>query len=460
MRRLLATLVLLVSGAAAAAPGGGGGVGGGSGKIAPKLVVQEQVLPNGLRVLVHEDHTAPVVAVQVWYHVGSKNEVPGKRGLAHLFEHLMFKGTANTAPEEFSARLDAVGGGDNAFTSEDVTAYHELVPREYLDLALWLEADRMRGLKLSEETIRTEREVVKEEVRLRLENDPFGRTFEAFLALAWTKHPYAWTPAGTLDDLDAITLADAQAFYDRWYQPSNAVVVIVGDVKAKDAFASARKHFAKVPAGKRPAAEIPAEPPQEALRAETLRFDTQLPVVIGGYKVPALAHEDTPALEVLGRILSDGQASRLHRSLVRDQELAVFAGGGADGSEDPGLFLVFAAFLPGVEPGRVKDALLREVERVAAGGVAAAELAKAKNQLTAGYVFGLDRVEGKAFALGNAELLEGGWERFLEGAARYDAVTAEDVQTAAKKYLVRERLTLVTLLPPEADAPPSRKEAP
>lgn len=411
----------------------------------------EETLPNGLRVLVMEDHSAPVVSVQVWYHVGSKNEVPGLRGLAHLFEHLMFKGTRHVAPEEFSARIDAVGGADNAFTSEDVTGYHEVLPASRLDLALWMEADRMRGLKLTEATIATEREVVKEEKRLRMDNDPMGRMFEQFLALAWTKHPYAWTPAGTLEDLDRVTLADAQAFYDRWYQPSNAVLVIVGDVEASDALASARTHFAHVPAGTHPVANTPAEPPQTALREKSLVVPAELPVLLGGYKIPARAHADTEALEVLGRILSDGQASRLHRALVRDQKLALYAGGGVEGSEDPGLFLLYAAFLPEVEPARVKDALLAEVERIAASGVDAAELAKAKSQLTAGHVFGLDTVEGKADALGEAELLEGGWETFLDGATRYESVTAADVQRVARTYLVRERLTLVTLTPPEAE---------
>ena len=408
----------------------------------------EETLPNGLRVLVLEDHTAPVVSVQVWYHVGSKNEVPGLRGLAHLFEHLMFKGTQRVAPEEYSARIDAIGGEDNAFTTEDVTAYHVVLPSLHLELALWLEADRMRGLKLSDATIGTEREVVKEEKRLRLENDPMGRTFEQFLALAWTKHPYAWTPAGTLEDLDRVTLADAQAFYDRWYQPSNAVLVIVGDVKTDGALALVRKNFSAVKAGKPPVAEIPAEPAQTAIRERTISLQTELPMIIGGYKIPPRAHADTDALEVLGRILSDGQTSRLYRALVRDADLAIYAGGGVQGNEDPGLFLVYAAFSPeGIDPKPVKAALLGEIGKVAQSGVTAKELARAKSQLTAGYVFGLDTVEGKADALGDAELLEGGWETFVDGATRYDKVTAADVQRVAKTYLVSERLTLVTLLP-------------
>ena len=407
-------------------------------------------LENGLRVIVMEDHSAPLVAVQVWYHVGSKNEVVGKRGLAHMFEHLMFKGTARTAPEEFTRRIDEVGGEDNAFTSEDVTVYHERMPAEHLELALWLEADRMRGLKVTEAALATEREVVKEEKRLRLENDPIGRTLEAFRALAWTKHPYAWTPAGTIEDLDSLTVADAKAFYDRWYQPNNAVLVICGDVDTKEAMSKVKKYFGPVPAGPAPARDIAPEPVQTELRAKTLTLPTQLPVLVGGYKIPARAHADTPALEVLSVILSAGQSSRLYAELVQDRGLAVFAGGGTDASEDPGLFMVYAAFLPDVSPKKLEAALLEQIDAVAAKGVDAREMQKAKNQLTAGYVFSLDTADGKADALGDAELLEGSYERFLEGAARYEKVTAEDVQRVAKTWLTRSTLTLVTLMPEDS----------
>jgi zinc protease len=280
-----------------------------------------------------------------------------------------------------------------------------------------------------------------------------GKTLEQFLALAWTKHPYAWTPAGTLADLDSITLAEAQAFYDRWYQPNNAVLVISGDVETERAMALVRKHFARVKAGVKPVATIEPEPPQTALRETTVRFDTELPVIIGGYKIPEQAHADTAALEVLGQILSAGQTSRLYRTLVRDAKIAVFAGGGTEGNEDPGLFLIYAGFLPtgpADDGAIVRKALLDEVEKVAAAGVDARELAKAKSQLTAGHVFGLDTAEGKAFGLGNAELLEGGWQKFVDGATKYDRVTAADIQRVAKTYLTRERLTLVTMLPSAA----------
>lgn len=414
----------------------------------------EATLPNGLRVLVMEDHTAPVVSVQIWYHVGSKNEVPGLRGLAHLFEHLMFKGTHRVAPEEYSARIDAIGGEDNAFTSEDVTGYHAVLPSSHLELALWLEADRMRGLKLSDATIATEREVVKEEKRLRLENDQMGRTFEEFLALAWTAHPYAWTPAGTLEDLDRVTLADAQAFYDRWYQPSNAVLVIVGDVKKKKALALARTHFSPVKAGPKPEPSIPVEPAQTAIRERTLARSTELPMILGGWKIPPRSHADTPALEILSSILLGGEGSRLYRALVREQNLAIWIGGGAEGAEDPGLFLVYAAFGEDVTPESVKASVFAEIARLVESGTNAKELDKAKRVLTASYVFGLDTVEGKADALADAELLEGGWRRFLSGAKRYDDVTSLDVERVAKMYLVPERLTLITLVPAETGGEP------
>ncbi len=443
-RRLLARLAAAVAPAlAVAAPAAKADAPLELGLPAPRKVV----LANGLRVILMEDRSAPVVAVQVWYHVGSKDEVVGKRGLAHLFEHLMFRGTAKHGPGEFDRRLDEVGGENNAFTSEDVTAYHETLPAEHLPLALALEADRMRGLTLRPEIVDREREVVKEEKRLRLDNDPMGRTFEAFLESAFETHPYRWTPAGTIEDLDTVTTEEAKAFYDRYYRPNNAVLVVVGAFDPDRALETIERAFGPIPPGPKVERKIAPEPAQRGLREKTVRLATQLPVMIGGYKIPAISHPDLPALEVLGRVLSVGQSSRMHRNLVKGKRLAVFAGGDADAREDPGLFLVYAGFLPDQKPEAVRGALLAEVERVASGGIDARELTKAKNQLAAEHVFGLDTAEGKADELGEAELLLGGYERFLDGPKRYDAVTAAAVRDAARRYLRRENLTLVTLLP-------------
>lgn len=408
------------------------------------------VFDNGLRVLVMEDPSTPVATVQIWYHVGSKNEVPGKRGLAHLFEHLMFRGTEKYGPGVFDDRLDAIGGVNNAFTSEDVTAYHESVPAEAIDVALELEADRMRHLKLVQATVDSEREVVKEEKRLRLDNDPLGKTFEVFRSVAYTTHPYSWTPAGMLDDLASVTVPEAQAFYDRWYQPNNAVLVVVGDVKTADVLAKAHRHFDAIPRGAEPSRAIAPEPPQRETRTKTLELDTQLPILIGGYHVPGLASADMAPLEVLGVILSAGESSRLYRSLVKTKKLAVFAQGATESFEDPGLFVVIAGFLPPTKPAQIERALLAEVERVAATGVTARELEKARNQLLAGHVFGLGTVEGKGMSLGSAETLEGDYRKFLDETTKYEHVTVAQVQDVARRYLVKKNLTTITLLPKEA----------
>lgn len=407
----------------------------------------EKTLDNGLKVIAMEDRSTPVVAVQVWYHAGSKDEARGKRGLAHMFEHMMFRGTEKHGPGEFDRILDEAGASNNAFTTEDVTAYFDDAPAEKLELVLALEADRMRGLKLVEAIVSSEREVVKEEKRLRLDNDPVGKTLETFRGMAFEKHPYSWTPAGLLEELDSITPEDARAFYDRFYQPNNAVLVIVGDVAAARAIELAERAFGAIPRGPKIERAIEAEPPQTKMRDKTLALATQQPMLVGGYHVPSIAHADQAALEVLGAILSGGQSSRLYDAMVRKKKLAVFAGGQTEAMEDSGLFLVFAAFLPDQDPARVRDALLVEIDRLAKDGVTERELTKAKNQLTAGYIFSLATTSAKASELGHRELLEGGWRTFLTATTRFDTVTREQVQNVAKKYLRRENLTIVTLLP-------------
>jgi zinc protease len=411
----------------------------------------EGTFANGLRVLVLEDHAAPCVSVQVWFHVGSKDETPGKRGLAHMFEHLMFRGTAAVGPGGFDDALDAVGGENNAFTSEDVTAFHEMVPADALDLTLRLEADRMRGLVVTQSILDAEREVVKEEKRLRLDNDPAGKALLVFREAAFPGHPYAWTPAGEISDLDSLTVEDARAFYDRFYRPDNAVLVIVGDVDPAAAMAGAHRRFDGVERGRDSAAtvshvHVPIAA-QTAMRASTLPVDVEVPMIVGGYHVPGAASPDRAPLEALSRILSGGESSRMYRSLVKGKKLAVFAGGSLEAFEDGGLFLVEAGFLPGQDPAAVREALLAEVDRIATKGVTDREVTKAKNQLVAAHVFGLDGAEGKGMSLGDAELLQGGYRAFLEETARYEAVRGEDVQRVAREYLVRSNLSIVTVVP-------------
>jgi zinc protease len=418
----------------------------------PKLDVKSWKLANGLEVLFLADHKAPIATVQVFYHVGSKDEHVGIRGVAHMFEHMMFKGSAHVPPEQHSRLLKEVGGQVNAFTTEDLTAYHNTVPPSYLGFALKLEAERMRQLKLFPATVDSERKVVEEEKRLRVDNDPIGKAIERFRALAYVKHPYNWTPIGTIEDLEKVTPADCQRFYDSYYQPNNATLIVVGDVDEATVRKEVDEAFGAIPRGPEPPRTHAEEPPQTAARSATMAMEVQIPVTVGGYHIPRGSDPDLPALEVLSAILSAGESSRLNQRLVRHDHLAIAAGGLVEKLEDPGLFLVYAAYLPDRDPAKVEGALTEEIARARNELPTKDELDKAKNELAAGYVFGLQTVDGVATALGQSQYVEGDWRRFVEGATRYLAVTAEDVQRVARKYLIETNLTRVTLTQPTPGA--------
>jgi zinc protease len=423
--------------------------------------VHEWELPNGLKVLFLADHKAPLATVQVFYHVGSKDEHVGNRGVAHMFEHLMFKGSVHVPPEEHARLLKEVGGQVNAFTTEDVTAFHQTVPPTTVDFAMRLEAERMRGLRLFPATVDSERKVVEEEKRLRIDNNPVGQAIEKFRALAYTKHPYSWTAAGTLEDLERIRPADCQAFYDTYYRPNNATLIVVGDVDEAQVRKSAEAHFGSIPRGPEPPRVTIEEPEQTAPRSAILTLDVSLPVIVGGYHIPRASDPDVPALEVLASILSAGESSRLYRRLVRKDKMAIAAGGLAEVMEHAGLFIVYVAHLPDKDQALIRRTLSDEVARVRTAPVTARELEKARNQLGAAYLFGLESVDGVARELGLAEILRGDWRRFLDGAGRYAGVTVADVRRVAERYLVDRNLTLVTLSPrpgsgrgPDEPAPP------
>ena len=383
----------------------------------PKLDVKNWTLANGLNVLFLADHKAPIATVQVFYHVGSKDERVGIRGVAHMFEHMMFKGSEHVPPEEHARLLKEVGGQVNAFTSEDVTAYHDTVPPSYVGFALQLEAERMRQLKLFPATIDSERRVVEEEKRLRIDNDPIGKAIEKFRALAYVKHPYNWTPIGTIEDLEKVTPADCQRFYDTYYQPNNATLIVVGDVDEAAVRKLVEQHFGPIPRGPAPPRAAVEEPPQTAMRAETLRIEVQIPVVVGGYHIPRAADPDVPALEVLAAVAVDGANRRgctsgwSGASIWRSPPAGV-----TETLEEPGLFIVYAAYLPDRDAARVQAVLSEEIARVRDKPIGADELDKAKNQLAAAFVFGLQTVDGIAQALGRAQYVEGDWKRFVAGA--------------------------------------------
>ena len=410
-----------------------------------KIEINQWVLKNGMKVVFSPMRTAPVVTVQVWYHTGSKDEQPGIRGIAHMFEHMMFKGSQKVRPEGHAHMLSSVGGSVNAFTAYDVTAYHNTLPAQYMEFAMKLEAERMRALRLTDETITSEREVVKEEKRVRMDNSPIGRALETVHAMAFTKHPYGWTPAGTIADLNAIGKKQCQAFYDAHYVPKNATLIVVGDVTLAEVRQAAKRQFGGTAAGIRPPRSSVVEPPQTKLRSRDADWPSQLKVVLGAYHVPGSRHADILALKVLSAILSAGQSSRLNQVLVRKGKAALGAGGFVRGLEHPGVLMIYAVGLPTHDLDKMKDLLLTEVERVASGGVTAAELDKAKNQLSTRMLKGMRSATGLAQALGMSAHLRGDPRAFLSDVRRMDKLTAADIKRVAATYLKRDNLSLILL---------------
>lgn len=421
----------------------------------PKIEAREHQLANGLKVLLHEDHSVPVVSLQIWYHVGSKNERPGRSGFAHLFEHIMFKGSENVASGEYQECINSIGGRFNATTDFDRTLYFQIIPSNYLEPLLWMEADRMRALDVSEANFLSERDVVKEERRVRYENPPFGRLFEVVFANSFTAHPYRITPIGSMEDLNAATIEDVREFHRTYYIPNNATLVLSGDFQPAQAMAWIEKYFGPIPKGKDVVREIPQEPAWKSER-RVVHYDANvpLPAVILTYHVPEEGHPDLYALEVASRILSDGQSSRLYRKMVYEQQIALQASGEAFALEDPGIFFFFSILQQGHTVEEGEKSLTEEITRLQTEPVSAEELDKAKNQLISGLVFGRQTANDKAVAIGHASVLLGDWRLVNEELARYQKVSAADVQAVARKYFRPENRAVVHMLP-EAMRPKS-----
>src|SRR5436305_13419609 len=414
----------------------------------PQLEAQQYHLKNGLTVLLHEDHSTPVAAVELWYHVGSKNERQGRSGFAHLFEHLMFKGSANVGPEEHKNFISAIGGRYNATTDFDRTLYFQTFPSNYLERVLWLEADRMRSLDVSEANFHSERDVVKEERRLRIDNPPFGRLFEVVLANTFTTHPYKILPIGSIADLDAATIEDVLEFHRAYYVPNNATLVVAGDFDPAQTRGWIEKHFGSIPKGGDIPRQIPREPAQTAER-RLADYDsrTPLPAVILTYHVPREGAAELYALQVASNVLSSGESSRLYRKMVYERQTALQAGGQAITLEDPGVFYFYAIVQQGHTAEEAEKDLAEEIERVKREPMSAAELEKAKNQIIAGLVFGRETVQEKADALGHASVILGDWRQVNRQLAEYEKVTAADVERVANQYFRPENRTVVYMLP-------------
>jgi zinc protease len=417
----------------------------GSARAGMADAVKSQTLPNGLKVLVLENHKAPVATFNVFYRVGSRNEQMGKTGLSHLCEHLMFKGTKTLKPEEFSQIIQQNGGMDNAFTESDFTDYFETINKDHLDVPIRLEADRMANFEPKD--FEKEKHVVLEERRLRTDDNPEDALDELVRAQAYLAHPYHWPVIGWFHDVDGLTLDDALAYHKIYYSPQNALIVAVGDFNADQVLKTIGEAFGGIKNGPKPPPVTEVEPPQNGTRRVELLHAANLPAFEEAYHVPNISSPDSYALEIASEILSDGQSSRLYKKLVVEKQMVIAIGAGYDmTSFDPGLFVVSAQMRPGVKAADTQAEVEKELAELRDKTVGAEELQKAKNLEQAQYVFGQDSIMREAENLGMYEML-GDYhlaDKYLDG---IDKVTAADVQRVAKTYLVATNMTEGVLIP-------------
>jgi len=415
--------------------------------------VHEFKLDNGLKILVKEDHRAPVVVSQIWYKVGSSYEHSGITGVSHVLEHMMFKGTNKYGPGEFSKVIAANGGRENAFTGRDYTAYFQQLEKSRLPISFEMEADRMRFLTLPPEEFKREVEVVMEERRMRTDDKPRSKTYEQFYATAFTGSPYQQPIIGWMNDLKNLTADDLKPWYRRWYAPNNATLVVVGDVTANEVLNLAKRHFGKI----EPSDDIkPLKPREEAEQQGPRHVRVQAPAKLAyllmGYKVPVLKTAEQEweayALEVLASVLSSGASARFPKHLVREQQIAASVDAGYNlYARQSDVFLIDATPVAGQTVAEVQAAIEKELENLKQAPVSEDELARIKAQVVAAKVYEKDSVFYQAMQLGTLETVGLGWQRMDEYAERIRAVTAEQVMQVAKKYLLEESLTVAELVP-------------
>src|SRR6476620_4932681 len=417
----------------------------------PQLKFTDRTLPNGLRVLSAPDHSSPTVAIQVWYHVGSKDDPPSRSGFAHLFEHIMFKSTKNMKSEMMDRLTEDVGGFNNAFTNDDVTVYYEVVPSNYLETLIWAEADRLSGLNVDEANFKSEREVVKEEYRQSVLAPPYGKFEYLLQQKSFVAHPYKRPTIGSIADLDAASLHDVQEFHSTYYRPDNATLVVVGDFDPKQLDAWVDKYFGGITKPNLPLPRVTIkEPPRESESRFTEYGSNDLPAVGFTYLTPRESDPDSKALEVADAILSSGESSRLYHSLVYTQQLAAEADSNAESREDASLFVLLAVLSEGKKSEDAEKSLLAEIKKLQDAPVSAAELDKAKNQIVTDQLRQRETSNGKALALGEAAVLLGDPARVNTDLERLQAVTAADVQSVMKKYFSNKNRMVLYYLPESA----------
>jgi zinc protease len=408
----------------------------------------EYDLPNGLHVILHEDHTVPTVAVSVLYHVGSKNEDPSRTGFAHFFEHLLFEGSENIARGEYMKLIQNNGGVINANTSFDRTFYFETLPSNKLEQAIWMESERMLHAKIDDIGLETQRKVVKEEKKQRYENTPYGHLLEQIFKNAYTKHPYQWTPIGEAQYIDQATLPEFIDFYKIFYVPNNATLSIGGDLNIEQTKAWVEKYFATIPKGTRP---IPrpniVEPAQTEEKRVTYLDKVQLPAVVFAYHSPSQGTPEAYALEMVAKILSEGKSSRLQKQVVDKDQKAVAAGAFNLPSEDPGLAMMFGIGNMGVTPEDLEKSMNAEVDKLLSAGITEDELAKCKNQIEKEFVTQNQRVLGIVENLANYHVYYGNANLINTELERYMKVTTADMMAAAKKYFTKSNRLVLYYLP-------------
>lgn len=408
-----------------------------------QLNIHAFTLDNGLKVLVVEDHSVPLVSTQVWVRAGSRNERQGITGISHLLEHMMFKGTQKRKSEEYSLVIQSLGGTDNAFTAEDKTAYYSVLPSSKAEVAFDLESDRFQNAVFRE--FESEKNVVMEERRWRTENDPWGLLFEHLEAIAFIAHPYHNPIIGWMSDLENITLEDVKNYYRTYYVPNNLVLVVSGDITPERARELAEKYFGPIPRGPAPPPVRTQEPPQRGERRVTVEKEGFLNAVAIAWHIPPFSHPDYPALEILATILGNGKSSRLYRKLVQEQGIATAVGAFSDARVDPSLFYIYGALSQGKTLEELETGILQEVERLQKEPVNSEELQKAYNKAASAFVFRQQSVAGKGFMVGNFEILES-WEVVNTYLDRLKAVTAEDVMRVAQTYLTPDNRTVAHLV--------------
>jgi predicted Zn-dependent peptidase len=409
--------------------------------------VERYTLDNGLTVVLHEDHTVPVVCFWQWYKVGSRNERQGITGLSHFFEHMMFNGSKNVPPKEYDRQLESRGAYSNAFTSYDMTAYYEEGGKESFEKMLELDSDRMRELSLLPDLLKSEVEVVREERRFRTDNSVPGLLNEALYGTAFMASPYSWPVVGWMKDLERITRDEMVDYFRTYYAPNNCVLLLVGDFEPADAKGKIAKYFGSIPRQTPPAPPVNSEPDQNGERSIEVRYPSETVSFQVGYKGPSVKSDDIWALDVVSNVLSGGESSRLHQALVYEQQIALSASASFQTTLEPGLFEFYVEMKPGKTAAEGEKALYAEIERLATEGPSERELQKARNQSEAGFIMALKTNNGAGRTLGYFEHIYGDYKKMFSAIERYRAVTAEDCRRVAKQVFDPTRRTTAVLVP-------------